>query len=79
MLKNGGLLNLGLQEGKSEEITIPEPFAPHLNLDINVLSFDEIEKLLDETGFTIIKHFIENAQNNEELNFNKLCIIAKKI
>ncbi len=78
MLKKSGLLNIGLQEGESGEISIPEPFAPKLTLDINIMSLEEVKKLLIDTGFSIIDVFLDSAKNKEEVSFNKLCVIARR-
>lgn len=78
MLKKDGILNLGLQEDTSKEISIPEPFNPNLMLDVNVFSLEEIRRHLNETGFVEIQYYLEPAKNEEELSFNKLCILARK-
>ena len=79
LLKRGAFLNIGLQEGFSTEICIPEPLATDLRLDVNVMSFEEIKKLLLESGFEILEYYIDPPESKEELDFNKLCIVAKVV
>ncbi|MEA3430918.1 MAG: methyltransferase domain-containing protein [Nanoarchaeota archaeon] len=55
ILKKDGTIYVGLQEGKSEEIFIDEPFKPDEKLFLNIMSYDEIKDLLIKTGFTIIE------------------------
>lgn len=77
MLKPDGLLYLGLQEGNSEEISMPEPFNPEMTLEINIMSVDEITELLKNSGFSIIETYID-PNVEKELSFENLCIIARK-
>lgn len=79
MLSPGGVLCLGLQEGTSGEIEIAEPFNPSLTLFLNVVSSDEITGLLKETGFEVVHHFLGTSEGPENLPFNKLCILARKM
>ncbi len=78
ILKENGILYLGLQSGQSKEIFINEPFKPDEKLFLNIISFDEIKKLLLHTGFYIIKKYERKSKSEVELDFTKVCIIAKK-
>lgn len=78
ILKKDGLIFIELQEGKSEEITRPEPFNPKLILDLNVVSEKEIKKLLESAHFKILKTYSDKKEPDEDLaDLNELCIIAK--
>ena len=79
MLKKKGILSINIHEGESEEISIPEPFAPNLMTDLNIMSIAEIKHLLEFNGFSIINCFLEKALNDKDFeDYNKLCIIAIK-
>lgn len=78
ILKNNGVLYTALQEGKSEETYINEPFKQDEKLFLNIISRDEIIEFLKSSGFAIIKIHERKAKSKEELSFNKLYIIAKK-
>ena len=78
MLKRDGVIYIALQEGKSQEIFINEPFKPDEKLFLNIISLEEITNLLMRSGFSIIKNYDRKPETKEELNFVKRFIIAKK-
>lgn len=78
LLEKGGIIYIALQEGKSEEIFINEPFKPDEKLFLDIFSLDEIKNLLTKTGFSIIKVHERKPKSKEELDFTKLFIIARK-
>lgn len=80
ILKPDGVMCIGIQEGKSEEVFITEPFKPDEKIFVNVISTEELRRLLEEHGFRIVDEFMRKAENTEKLefNFNKLVLIAKK-
>ena len=79
ILKEKGILSISIHEGKSAEVSIPEPFAPNLTTGLNIMSMSEIKKLLETNGFSIKNCFLEKALNDKEFeDYNKLCILAIK-
>ncbi len=78
LLNKRGIIYISLQEGSSEEVFVDEPFKPDEKLFLNIISFNEIKQLLDESNFSIIKHYQRKPKTKEELNYNKLFIIARK-
>lgn len=78
ILKTNGVIYISLQSGKSEEMFIDEPFKPDEKLFLNIVSLDEIQRLLDDIGFEILKKYERKAEKKEELDFTKLYIIAKR-
>lgn len=79
LLKNDGVISVGIQEGESKELFITEPLKPDEKIFINVMSADELRQLLTDHGFVIINEFMRKAENDAELNFNKFCLIARKV
>lgn len=78
MLSDKGIIYIGLQSGKSEELFIDEPFKPDEKLFLNIISTDEIQRLLNDAGFDIIKKYERKAEKKEELDFTKLYVIAQR-
>lgn len=78
MLNHNGIIYIGLQSGKSEELFINEPFKPDEKLFLNIMPFDEVIQLLNNFGFEILKKYERGADKKEELDFTKLFIIAKR-
>lgn len=76
-LKQGGVIYIQLQSGKSEELFIDEPFKPDERLFLNIISSDEIELLLKDAGFQIVRKHERKPQKKEELDFTKLYVIAR--
>lgn len=77
-LKPEGIIYIGIQEGKSQEIFLTEPLKPNEKVFLNIISAEEIEKVLTKTGFIILDKFSRPAENKEEFNFNKFVVIARK-
>ncbi len=75
LLKKNGVVYIALHERKSKEIFIDEPLKPDEKLFLNICSYEEIKKLLVETGFT--KKYERKPKS--ELNLTKLFIIAMKL
>ncbi len=78
ILKHGGIVYFGIQEGKSQEIIIDEPLKPDEKIFLNIISAGELKKLLNDTGFEIINEFSRPPKSKEEFDFNKFIVIAKK-
>lgn len=78
ILKKEGMVFLGMQMGESGEIFIDEPLKKGARLFLNIISREEIESLLSEAGFRIMKFFSRKPVFGEELDFEKLHIIARK-
>ena len=78
ILKNGGIVYIGVQKGKSKEVFIDEPLKPGEKLFVNVFSFEEIKELLLKSGFVIIQKHERESMSKAELKFKKLFVIAKK-
>ncbi|MDD4607379.1 MAG: class I SAM-dependent methyltransferase [Patescibacteria group bacterium] len=79
MLSDDGVMYIGLQSGQSEELFIDEPFKPDEKLFLNIIASDEIESLLNDIGFKILKRHERKAEKKEELDFTKLNVIAQRI
>jgi len=79
MLSDNGVLYIGLCSGQSEELFIEEPFKPDEKLFLNIIAYDEIESLLNDIGFKILKRYERKAEKKEELDFIKLFVIAQRI
>lgn len=77
-LKDGGYFFVGMQSGESAEQYIDEPLVPDTRFFMNVVSRDELEGLLTDAGFTIVKTHERPADSKEELSFVKLRMIAQK-
>lgn len=78
ILKEEGVVFLGLQMGESGELFVDEPLEKGERLFLNIISREEIEGLLSEAGFRIMKSFSRKPVLEEELDFEKLDIIARK-
>ncbi len=77
ILKKDGAIYVALQEGKSEEIFIDEPFKPDEKLFLNIISFKEIKNSLAKNKFSIVKKYERKPKSKEEMNYTKLYVIAK--
>jgi len=78
LLKHNGKIYISLQGGISGEIYVREPFKPDEELFLNIVTFQEIKKLLRKAGFSIVKNFERPSRSKVEFDFTKLFIIAKK-
>ena len=78
VLKKGGVLELGLQEGVSQEFFLPESFPPYEEALVNVFSRNEALKLLKNAGFSLIKDWSTMPQPGQH-PFKKLKIFARKV
>jgi len=77
-LKSDGIIYFAVQEGKSEELFIKEPLNPEEDLFLNIFSYNELKDIIERVGFIIIKKYTRKSMKKEELDFNKLFILAKK-
>ncbi|MDR1207411.1 MAG: class I SAM-dependent methyltransferase [Rickettsiales bacterium] len=77
IINKDGFLFLGMAEGVSGEISFPETFDPKLLTDLNVVSQKEIEGLLQDAGFTVMKKYKE--PDEEWPGINKFFAIAKVV
>ncbi len=78
LLKPNGVIYIGIQEGKSQEIFLTEPLKPDEKIFLNIISAREIKEILTKAGFIILDEFSRPAESKEEFDFNKFVIIAKK-
>ncbi|HWQ60187.1 MAG TPA: class I SAM-dependent methyltransferase [Candidatus Fimivivens sp.] len=78
ILKEEGMVFLGLQMGESGEMFVDEPLKKGEQLFLNIFSREEIERLLSGSGFRIIKSFSRKPVFGGELDFEKLHVIARK-
>ena len=80
MLKPGGAICIGIQEGKSAEVFLPEPLKPEEKMFLNVMSAKELKELVKNGGFEITSEFTRPASETEagEFDFNKFTLIAQK-
>ena len=80
MLKPGGAICIGIQEGKSAEVFLPEPLKPEEKVFLNVMSAKELKELVKNGGFEITSEFTRPANETEagEFDFNKFALIAQK-
>ncbi len=77
ILTQNGIIYIALQGGRSEEVFISAPFKPDEKLFLNIISFDEIEKLLVDSKFSVVRKYERQPKSKEEFNFTKLFVIAK--
>jgi hypothetical protein len=77
MLKPDGVVYFALQNGKSEEVFVEEPFKPDEKIFLNIISLDEIKNLLSCNGFKIIDKY-SRLPKLKEFKFTKLFLIVKK-
>lgn len=78
LLKPRGVIYIGIQEGKSQEIFLTEPLKPDEKIFLNIISAKEIKEILTKAGFIVLNEFSRPAENKEEFDFNKFVVIAKK-
>lgn len=78
LLKPRGVIYIGIQEGKSQEIFLAEPLKPDEKIFLNIISAKEIKEILTKAGFIVLDEFSRPAENKEEFNFNKFVVMAKK-
>ena len=79
ILKYSGIIYLGIQEGKSQEIIIDEPLKLDEKIFLNIISAEELRQSLKDAGFEILNEFNRSPKSEEELNFNKFIVIGRKI
>lgn len=80
LLKPNGVICVGIQESKSREMFVTEPFKPDEKIFVNVISAGELRALLEKNGFTLLNEFMRKAEGKDKLefDFNKFVLIAKK-
>ena len=78
VLKPGGILRLGLQEGESQEVNQPAPFYSGMTIFLNIMSQQESQSLLGQHGFAIIQQFQRPPRTGQH-PFIKRVIHARKI
>ena len=76
-LKPNGMIYIAVQEGKSQETFVTEPLKPEEKMFLNVFSSDEIEGIVKEAGFSILKERRREPIKGE-FQFVKLFILAKR-
>lgn len=78
LLKPRGVIYIGIQEGKSQEIFLAEPLKPDEKIFLNIISAKEINEILTKAGFVVLNEFSRPAENKAEFDFNKFVVMAKK-
>jgi ubiquinone/menaquinone biosynthesis C-methylase UbiE/Sec-independent protein translocase protein TatA len=79
VLISGGYLFIGFQAGAPVEKWMNEPFDPSVEFFLNVSNIHEIRSLLEEAGFDILEIFERPFTSEEELPFEKVSMVARKI
>ena len=79
ILTSDGILFIELFTGNLGEITIPEPMNNALTMDFNVIPQNDIETLLMENKFEILKLYSHDDTEFGLSDIQDTCIIAKKI
>ncbi len=78
LLKPGGVVYIGIQEGKSQEIFLVEPLKSDERIFLNIISVKEIKEILIRARFLVLAEFLRPAENKEEFDFKKFIVIARK-
>ncbi len=78
VLKPGGRLFLGLQEGESQEGFFPAPFDKSKIVFLNIFSPDEVTVLLGQYGFKVAYRQVYPPKSGQH-QFNKGVTFARKI
>lgn len=76
-IRPGGVIYIAVQSGESKERLIPAFFQKKGKFFLNVFSKEEIIKLLNNTGFSVVSCYQREPKENE-LKFIKLFILAIK-
>ncbi|MFB6099873.1 MAG: class I SAM-dependent methyltransferase [Candidatus Nanohalobium sp.] len=76
MIKDDGLLFISVQIGESRELLVDDPVVEG-DIFMNVVTKNEIHKLLTENGFKVMEEHQREPKSPDEFNFNKLYIIAE--
>lgn len=78
ILKDGGWIFIGVQEGESKEVILPEPLDPKQDMFLNIMSKKEIKQLIKSVGFMPVVDFLDHPKDKEEFSYGKYVIIAQK-
>ena len=78
ILMREGVLFIELFTGDLGEITIPEPMNNALTMDFNIIPQNDLETLLRENKFEIIKLYSHDDTEFGLAGIQDTCIIAKK-
>ena len=78
LLNAGGILFLSVQEGESAEKMVKTYFSGEEKIFLNVISREELKRLVREAGFSIIKDYIRGPKENE-IKYNKYTLLARKV
>lgn len=78
ILMREGVLFIELFTGDLGEITIPEPMNNALTMDFNIIPQNDLETLLMENKFEIIKLYSHDDTEFGLAGIQDTCIIAKK-
>jgi ubiquinone/menaquinone biosynthesis C-methylase UbiE len=78
VLKNGGVIYFGLQEGKGEKF-LETPLDPRYKMFLHFFTIKEFTSLLKRFGFKVIFTARQRPKRKEEFQCNKLFIIARKM
>ncbi|NTW75691.1 MAG: class I SAM-dependent methyltransferase [Candidatus Moranbacteria bacterium] len=78
VMKYSGVIFVCLQTGESGEKFVDEPLVPGARTFLNIMSREEVERLLSDAGFEVVDSFSRGPISDEELDFEKLHLIARK-
>lgn len=78
LLEDDGIMLIILQEGQGE-MYVEEKLEKGLKKFINYYTFEEIENVLNNSGFVILQKTIKKTLNENSLPNDKLVIVCKKI
>ncbi len=79
VLTLGGVLYIGFQAGAPLETWVNEPFDPSVAFFLNICNIHEISTLLQEHGFEVLNVYERDFTSEEELPFEKVSMLARKI
>jgi hypothetical protein len=79
ILKPAGRLFIKIQEGDSAEISCPDHLDASLMMDLNIMSSGEITGLINESGFGVIRTFLDKKDPSDNFaHLNELCLMVQK-
>lgn len=78
LLENDGVMLIILQDGQGESY-VEENLEKGLKKFVNYYSFEEIEKVLDDSGFIVIDKERKKTLSEFSLQNDKLVVICKKV
>jgi len=77
-LAGGGVAYFVMLVGKSEEVFLPEPLERDELTFLNIVSVEEFTRLMQETGFKLVKKWIKKEVDVGQPNFETCFFLAVK-